>query len=105
MFLIAILIDAVMGNNDEDLSDYFLSLLRIIERTEQCLSTMPLDLLEYCERHLGGHLGISAAFLQVLVEPGNQAGEIFIGRLQQLLAIVGAQESRICQRSKCQQQP
>jgi hypothetical protein len=84
-----------VGNNDEELSDYFLSLLRIIQRTEQYLSTRSLDLLEYCERHLEGHLGIIAAFLQVLDEPGNMAGEFFIDRLQQLLAIVGGQLKRI----------
>ena len=51
--------------------------------------------MEYCERHLEGHLGIIAVFLQVLDEPGNQACEMFIGRLQQLLEIVGAQLRRI----------
>ena len=97
LFLITILIHiaVVVGINDEELSDYFLSLLRIIERTEQYLSTMSLDLLEYCERPFEGHLGIIAAFLQVLDEPGNQAGEMFIDRLQQLLAIVSGQLRRI----------
>ena len=96
LFLITILIHiVVVGMNDEQLSDCFLSLLTVIERTDQFLSTMSVDLLEYCERHLEGHLGIIAAFLQVLNKPGNQAGEMFIDRLQQLLAIVSGQLRRI----------
>ena len=80
-----------MGNNDEELNDYFLSLLRVIEQTEQHLATTSLDLLEYCQRHLEGHLGISVAFLPVLGAPGNQAGEMLAERLQQLLSIVAGQ--------------
>ena len=39
----------VLGN-DEDLRDYFLSLLSVIESTQHYLSTRSLDLLEYCQR-------------------------------------------------------
>ncbi|CAB4039861.1 Hypothetical predicted protein [Paramuricea clavata] len=86
---------AVLGNNDEDLRDYFLSFLSVTERTEQYLSLRLLDLLEYYQRHLEGHLRIIVAFIQVLDEPNNQAGEIFMESLQQLVSIVSGQLRRI----------
>ena len=97
MFLTAFCIHivAVLGSNDEDLRDYFLSFLSVIERTEQYLSLRSVDLLEYCQRHLAGHLRIVVAFIQVLDEPNNQAGELFMESLQQLVSIVSGQLRRI----------
>ena len=84
----------VLGN-DEDLRDYFLSLLSVIESTQHYLSTRSLDLLEYCQRHLEGHLCIIVALMQVLDERYDQAGEMFMERLEQLVLIVSRQLRRI----------
>ena len=43
----------VVEHNDEEYSDYFLSLLRVIEHTEKQLGTM----LFHRQRHLEAHLG------------------------------------------------
>ena len=84
----------VLGN-DEDLRDYFLSLLSVIESTQHYLSTRSLDFLEYCQRHLEGHLCIIVALMQVLDERYDQAGEMFMERLEQLVLIVSGQLRRI----------
>ena len=83
----------VLGN-DEDLRDYF-CLYCVIESAKHYLSTRSLDLLEYCQRHLKGHLCIIVALMQVLDERYYQAGEMFMERLEQLLLIVSGQLRRI----------
>ena len=83
----------VLGN-DEDLSDYFLSLLSVIERTQQYLSIRSLDLLEYCQRHLESHLGIIVALMLDLEEHYNQACEMFMKRLQQFALTVSRQNNK-----------
>ena len=80
---------------DEDLRDYFSSLLSGIESTQHYLSTRSLDLLENCQRRLEGHLCIIVAQMQVLDERYDQAGEIFMERLEQLVLIVSGQLRRI----------
>lgn len=55
-----IFIVADVGNSDDELiSDYILSPQIIIEQAEQHLSTMSLDILDYCERRWDAHVGIT----------------------------------------------
>ena len=78
----------VRSNTDEELTNHFMSLLNVIERTEQYLSTRSSDLLEYCQQHLEGHLGIIVVFFQVLDELDNATREMLMQRLQQLVSVV-----------------
>ena len=64
-FAFLVHIVGVLGN-DDDLRHYFLSLFSVIESTQHYLSTRSLDLLEYCQRHLEGHLCIIVVLMQVL---------------------------------------
>ena len=86
---------AVRGDNDQELRDYFLALLSIIERTERYLSISSNDLLEFCQRHLEGHLGILVAFIEVLDQTESHADVILLHGLQQLVDLVSRQLRRI----------
>ena len=96
MFLTAFFVHIVgVLGNDEDLRDYFLSLLSVIESTQHYLSTRSLDLLEYCQHHFEGHLCIIVALMQVLDKHYDQAGKMFMERLEQIGTI---QATHCCSR-------